>query len=77
VVQPAHGSFPELIEMAGGGILVPPGDPRALAAALCDVLNDPDHGRRLGEQGMAAVRQRFDAATMARRTIAVYDRFVK
>ena len=26
VVQPAHGSFPELIEATGGGLLVPPND---------------------------------------------------
>ena len=34
VVQPRHGSFPELIEATGGGLLVPPGDAHALASAL-------------------------------------------
>ena len=29
VVQPAHGSFPELLDQTGGGLLVPPGDAKA------------------------------------------------
>ena len=40
VVQPAHGSFPELIEQTGGGVLVPPGDADALARAIADLLRD-------------------------------------
>ena len=41
VVQPGHGSFPELVEQTGGGIIVPPGDAQALAYALADLLRDP------------------------------------
>src|SRR5262249_4888285 len=33
-VQPAHGSFPELVEHTGGGLLVRPEDPADLAAGL-------------------------------------------
>ncbi len=73
VVQPAHGSFPELIDATGGGVLVPPNDPAALASALRRLLEAPEERRRLGQQGHDAVRQRFDAATMARETMRVYE----
>jgi glycosyltransferase involved in cell wall biosynthesis len=68
VVQPRHGSFPELIEATGGGILVPPDDPAALAEGLWQLLQDGVQRRELGLRGKAAVRERFTAETMARRT---------
>ena len=73
VVQPAHGSFPELIDATGGGLLVPPADAAALASALRHLLEHPDERRRLGRLGHDAVHQRFDAATMARATVRVYE----
>lgn len=77
VVQPAHGSFPELIEATGGGVLVTPNDPEALASALRQLLEQPAERRRLGLLGHDAVQQRFDAATMARATLRAYERHVQ
>jgi glycosyltransferase involved in cell wall biosynthesis len=74
VVQPAHGTFPELIESTGGGVLVPPNDADALARALRHLMDQPLERKRLGLLGYQAVRQRFDAATMARETLKVYKR---
>ena len=74
VVQPAHGSFPELIEASGAGLLVAPGEPAALAAALRQMIEHPEERRRFGLLGHAAVRERFDAPTMARATVAVYQK---
>ena len=74
VVQPAHGTFPELIQATGGGLLVPPEDATALAAALRQVLDQPEERRRMGQLGFDAVRTRFDAATMARDTVQIYER---
>ena len=34
VVQPRRGAFTEIVEKTGGGVLVPPDDPKALADAL-------------------------------------------
>ncbi len=74
VVQPAHGSFPELIQATGGGLLVPPDDPTSLASALRHLMENADERRRMGQLGQDAVRERFDAATMARETMRVYER---
>ena len=72
VVQPAHGSFPELIAMTGGGVLVPPGDAAALANALAELLRDPARRAQLGRAGRAAVQDGFTDDHMARKMIDVY-----
>lgn len=55
VVQPAHGAFPELLEMTGGGILVPPGDAATLASHWEELLRSPHRRLELGARGRAAV----------------------
>lgn len=57
VVASAVGAMPEAV--GGSGLLVPPGDPEALAAALLSVLEDPDLARRLGERARQDSRERF------------------
>jgi glycosyltransferase involved in cell wall biosynthesis len=77
VVQPRHGSFPELVEATGGGLLVEPNDAAALAAALKRLLDDRAHAEELGRRGRAAVHERFYAARMAEETAAVYRRHLE
>jgi glycosyltransferase involved in cell wall biosynthesis len=76
VVQPQHGSFPELVELTGGGVLVAPGDPAALAARLAELLRDTGRRRQLGAAGQAAVRSRFTAEQMAQATATVLARYL-
>jgi len=76
VVQPRHGSFPELLDITGGGLLVNPNDPADLAQALRRLAEQPELGRELGRKGKTAVHERFHADAMARETAAVYQRFV-
>ncbi len=76
VVQPRHGSFPELVEATGGGLLVEPNDPAALARALAELLRDAERRRALGRVGQEAVHKHFHAARMAAETLAVYERYV-
>jgi glycosyltransferase involved in cell wall biosynthesis len=76
VVQPRHGSFPELIESTGGGLLVNPEDPDDLARALRQLGDDPAQRTELGRKGQAAVQDRFHAGRMADETLAVYRTYV-
>ena len=50
----------ELIEDGRTGALVPPGEPRALAAALEALIRNPARRARLGVAGEARVRREFD-----------------
>ncbi len=54
---------PELIEDGVNGILTPPGDAPALAAALERAIGDGKLRRRLGEEGSRRVRERFGHET--------------
>ncbi len=77
VVQPRHGSFPELLEATGGGLLVNPDDPRDLADALRRLMDDPARGEEMGRKGKEAVHARFHADRMADETAAVYAQYVR
>jgi glycosyltransferase involved in cell wall biosynthesis len=75
-VQPAHGSFPELVNATGGGLLVMPGDTEALADGLAQLLTDTGLRNRLGAEGRRAVRERFSADRMAGDAIFIFRRYV-
>jgi glycosyltransferase involved in cell wall biosynthesis len=76
VVQPRHGSFPELVEATNGGLLVNPGDPQDLARALHQLGENRAHREELGRKGREAVHRLFNADAMAANTLAVYQRYV-
>ena len=63
---PFGGGAVELIEATGGGTLVEPDDPGALADAVGAILVDADRARTLGARGRAAVIERFDMRRSAR-----------
>jgi glycosyltransferase involved in cell wall biosynthesis len=77
VVQPDHGAFPELIQATGGGLLVEPGSPEALAGALRELMDDPARRAGLGRTGKAVVHERFGDEVMARNTLNVYGAYVE
>ncbi len=65
VVQPDHGAFPELLLATGGGRLVPPNDPLALATGLEELLLNPEDRRELSRDGQRNLHARFNADAMA------------
>jgi glycosyltransferase involved in cell wall biosynthesis len=67
------GGLPEIVEHEGSGLLVPPADAGALAAALLRLARDPALRQRMGRRARAIVEERFDIRETARRLAALYD----
>jgi glycosyltransferase involved in cell wall biosynthesis len=59
VVATRVGGLPDLIRDGETGLLVPPADAPAVAAAIVRLLRQPGEARRLGQAGRAMVRERF------------------
>jgi len=76
VVQPEHGSFPELVQASGGGLLYDPRDESGLATAVAILMDDPKRRAELGRRGRETVREKFTDHLMAERTWALYERHV-
>jgi glycosyltransferase involved in cell wall biosynthesis len=64
--------IPELIGHEREGLLVPERDPKALAAALARLLDDPALGARLAQAARVKVESEFDAAKEARKLLDLF-----
>jgi glycosyltransferase involved in cell wall biosynthesis len=73
VVQPHASSFPEIINKSGGGVLVSPGDPLALATAWHELLTRPGRLIELGQSGRRAAEDLYSVAAMRDRFLALAD----
>jgi glycosyltransferase involved in cell wall biosynthesis len=73
VVQPGRGAFTEVVGKTGGGLLVEPDDPDALAAGLHSLWSDPALRERLGRSAYEGVRAHYTIAHSADRQIAAYE----
>ena len=71
MVTTSVGGLPEMISDGVDGLLVPPGDPDALADALLRVLRDQDLRNRLA-RASADSAERFDAVAAVRRQDQLY-----
>jgi len=71
VAQPRASSFPEIIEESGGGVLVPPGDPVALAATWHELLDRPESLKSFGEKGRHAAEHSYSVQAMRDRFMAL------
>jgi len=77
VVEPAIGSFPETIEMTGGGLLYEPNTAEKLAETLATLLLDPQAVQRLGAEGRAGVSRAFDIDKSAGEMVGFYERVAR
>jgi len=73
VVATAVGGVPELVEHQGTGLLVPPGNDAALAAALVELLDDPARAASFGERGRIVAHERLSRERMTAQVLALYD----
>jgi glycosyltransferase involved in cell wall biosynthesis len=69
IVGTRVGGVPEMIDSEDVGLLVPPGDPAAMAAAFRRLLDDPDLRAEMGRRARERVRLNFDPETQVTRLV--------
>jgi glycosyltransferase involved in cell wall biosynthesis len=72
VVTTGISGIPELVSDGVDGLLVPPDDPEALAAAIRALDEDRGFAERLGAAARATVRERFDGDRLALRLAELF-----
>jgi glycosyltransferase involved in cell wall biosynthesis len=72
VIATRAGALPEIVGQDAAGILVPPADPRALAAAIKRLLADKPLRQRMGQAARKRIEDFFSWQAAARKTVEVY-----
>lgn len=73
IVATSVGAVPKVLEGGRCGVLVSPGDPAAIAAAVVHLLNSPQERSGLSAEAFRCVNEHYSAITMA----AAYGRIYK
>jgi starch synthase len=77
VVASNVGGIPEVVSDAQTGLLVPPGDPEVLAAAISSLVSDPARADAMGQLGRRRVAAEFSWASVAAQTAALYTELTR
>ncbi|MEN8238865.1 MAG: glycosyltransferase [Actinomycetota bacterium] len=77
VVATSVGGVPSIVRDSETGILVPPGDPDAMAQAIAWMIDNPATAAAYGANGRALVEERHGIERMVRDTEAVYDEVLR
>lgn len=72
VVATRVGGIPDLVTDGVDGLLVPPGDPHALAAALQKILRDPAFAQQLGNAARQTIANRYTVERSLERLEQIY-----
>ena len=75
VIQPQHGTFPEMMHATEGGILVEPESAEALAQGIIELLNDVNRREHLGKTGQINVHQKFNDEVIAEQLLKVFQTY--
>jgi L-malate glycosyltransferase len=74
IVATRAGGIPEVVDDGATGLLVGPRDHHEMAKAIVRLLKNDEERRRMGEAGLARLRDRFTLERMVAGTSAVYER---
>jgi glycosyltransferase involved in cell wall biosynthesis len=76
VVATNGGGIPEFVEHEQTGLLVPMGNPNAMAHAIGRLLQDEELRQRLAQAAQQRAREMFDPAKHAREVMRVYQKLL-
>jgi starch synthase len=71
------GGIPEVVGDGETGLLVPPGDPAALAVALNALIGDPARAAAMGRAGRERAIAEFGWQAIAAQTAALYQKLAR
>ena len=71
VLLAIDGVMRKVVEEAGAGVFVPPGDAQALAQAMINLCGEPAKARAMGRAGRAYLEAHFDRAQLAELMLGV------
>jgi len=77
VILAIDGVIREVVEKAGAGIPVPPGDARALGEAIESLADDRLAGKAMGRRGRKYVEEHFDRTTLAEKLLATMQALIQ
>lgn len=77
VIGSNTGGITDIIEDGVNGLLVPEGDPQALADAIIRILENPDLAERFRKAGLETVRDRFSWDVITDQFVEVYQEILK
>lgn len=66
----------DFIESHSCGIVVSPSDPEAIAKAVLDLVNFPEHAEAMGQRGQQAILTSYNWSNESLRLISVYNRII-
>jgi glycosyltransferase involved in cell wall biosynthesis len=72
IVASNVGGIPDLVQHGHNGLLVPPGDEKALAAAIRQLIDDPDKAKMMGQRGRQRCHQ-FSIDAMVEKIDQLYS----
>ena len=73
VIATKTGGLPEIVKDKRTGILVPPGNPTALARAIVDLLQDSKQRTEMGRLGKKRVTECFTVEAMMGKMVREYN----
>jgi glycosyltransferase involved in cell wall biosynthesis len=76
IVASNVGGIPDLVQHDYNGLLVPPGDEKALAASIKQLINDPEKAKMMGQRGRE-ICNRFSLEAMVEKIDNLYQELFK
>lgn len=76
VIASKVGGVSSMLHHREDGLLLPPGDAKALAQGIGELLDNPQLAKRLGQNGKKLIKQNFSVDKMVADTAAIYRKLL-